>query len=435
MEAHKNPLVFSAHPENLYLKEENSSMESKNLRIVMAAGTVLSLLAVTGCASGGASSGTSSEAATSITVLDYRVGEAESAATVAAMDTCSAQTGIKIDRQATPPDQLVTKVLQLAATKTLPSLLMLDNPDMPSIAASGVLVPLKDVGVDAQGFSDGALSIGSYQNNLYGLPWSVNNLALFYNKDLFSAAGIQPPTTWDELKSAAATLSKGNVKGIAFSAAADGGATWQFLPWFWSNGAELDKLNSPQAVEALQLWIDLVQSGGASQSVTTYGDGDIASDFAAGNVAMAETGPWNIPTFDAAAGLNWGTTTIPTPKVGDAPVVPLGGEVWTVPTTNTAEQNAAGKVLACLVSPEVMTTFNDTIAGIPSLTDLGAKVASTSPALAPFVTQIQTAKSRAGLVGDAWPTVSQALWTAIQSALTGQQTAQEALDAAQASVK
>ena len=77
-------------------------------------------------------------------------------------------------------------------------------------------------------------------------------MALFYNKDMFAAANLQPPTTWAEIESDAAALTKNGVYGIAWSSTAGEEGSWQFEPWFWGAGADLTKLDSPQAVKALQ---------------------------------------------------------------------------------------------------------------------------------------------------------------------------------------
>ena len=75
------------------------------------------------------------------------------------------------------------------------------------------------------------------------------------------------PTTWDELKAAAAKLTQGGRYGVAFSAIASYEGTWQFLPFMWSNGGDETDIASPQVAGALQMWVDLVDSGSASRSV------------------------------------------------------------------------------------------------------------------------------------------------------------------------
>ena len=105
-----------------------------------------------------------------------------------------------------PGKDLIQKVLQRASSKTLPDVLMLDNPDVQEIAATGGLSPLSTYNVDTSGFADGILEAATYEGEVYGLAPTVNTLGIYYNKDLLQAAGVQPPTTWEELKAAAAKL-------------------------------------------------------------------------------------------------------------------------------------------------------------------------------------------------------------------------------------
>ncbi len=56
----------------------------------------------------------------------------------------------------------------------------------------------------------------TYDGKLYGVPFGVNCLAMFYNKDMLDEAGIEVPTTWSELKDAAVKLSDGSRYGFAF---------------------------------------------------------------------------------------------------------------------------------------------------------------------------------------------------------------------------
>ena len=92
---------------------------------------------------------------------------------------------------------------------------------------------------------------------------------------MLAQAGVTPPTTWDELKAAAAKLTSGNRYGVAFSALANYEGTWQFLPFMWSNGGDETNIASPQVAEALQLWVDLVGSGSASRSVVNWTQADV----------------------------------------------------------------------------------------------------------------------------------------------------------------
>jgi hypothetical protein len=146
---------------------------------------------------------------------------------------------------------------------------------------------------------------------------------------MLDEAGVEPPTTWDEVRDVAAALTGDGVYGIAFSAVATEEGSWQFEPWFWGAGADLTQLDSPEAVQALEFWVDLVESGYASRSVVTWSQGDVNDQFIAGNAAMMQNGVWNLPTLDES-GINYNVVPIPMPEGGAAPG-PMGGEVLALP--------------------------------------------------------------------------------------------------------
>jgi multiple sugar transport system substrate-binding protein len=378
-----------------------------------------------------ASNSASGPAATSITELDYYADEQGSAAWQKILDTCATQTGIKIQRQTVPTAQMLPKVLQGASSKTLPDLLFTDNPTLQQVAATGALTPLDGYGITTDGYYPSIVKAGTYQDKVYGVAPGVNGLALIYNKDLLTAAGVEPPKTWDELKAAAAKLTKDGKYGLAFSAIPSEEGTWQFLPFFWSNGAELSQLDSAQSVKALQFVTDLVTSGSASKSVVTWNQNDVADQFVGGNAAMMVNGSWNLARLDEQKSLHYGVVPIPVPQAGAKPVVALGGEVGTVPVTSGPTQQAAGKVLSCILSEPAMLEWSKAHAYIPSKTATATKFGAEQPEMQAFVDEVGTARSRTAELGEKYPKVSQALADALQAALTGKQPADQALKAAQ----
>jgi multiple sugar transport system substrate-binding protein len=388
------------------------------------------LLAATAC-----SSSTASKASGPITLtaMDYFTSEPQHSAEGSILTSCAASAGVKVTHESVANPQLMPKVLQQLSSHTLPDLLMLDNPSLQQIAQTGALTPLSTAGVDLNGYFPSILAAGTYQSKVYGLAPGVNSIALFYNKDLLAAAGLQPPTTWAELTADATKLTTPKHYGFALSADNDGEGAWQFLPFFWSNGGDLAHLDGSSSVQALQLLTGMVQNGSMSKSVVTWAQSDVNDQFIAGKVAMMINGPWQFPTLDAAKSLHYGVASIPVPAAGDAVKVPLGGEVWTVPVTTSAKEKAAGKVLACMNSSANQLSFAKAVGYVPSLQSAAQQIAQDTPALAPFVTEVATALSRTAEVGTKFPAIATAIETAEQSALTGSTAPQQAMTTAQTS--
>ena len=149
--------------------------------------------------------------------------------------------GITIDVREIRFDDLVTDTLRAFATGTNPDLIAIDNPDHAAFASRGAFLDITDMVagsdvIEIDRVFPGPRSSLSWDDRIFGIPRASNTIALYYNKDLFRAAGLDPddpPSTWDELLAAARTLNDpaNNVYGIAFSARASEEGTFQFLPW------------------------------------------------------------------------------------------------------------------------------------------------------------------------------------------------------------
>ena len=213
-----------------------------------------------------------------------------------------AHPNVTVQRTSVPYANLITKILQDATAGDMPNLLIIDNPNVPEVAATGQLVAFNGLpGFTTSGYTAGATGECTYQGKQYCYPIGTNTIGLFYNKAMLAAAHLSPPTTWAQLQADAKTLTTSAHYGFAFDATGDEQSTWQLEPFFWSNGASLTKVDSPQFQQALQLWVNMVKDGSASKSVLTWGqDPDLTQQFLHGKAAMMINGPWIFPELNAA---------------------------------------------------------------------------------------------------------------------------------------
>jgi multiple sugar transport system substrate-binding protein len=346
---------------------------------------------------------------------------------------------ITIQRNAVPFASLLPKADQEAASHTLPNILALDNPDVAQFAATGALTPLDSY---MQGnFSDsdfyaGPLTTMKYQGKTYSFPVGNNDLALYYNKKMLAAAKIQPPTTWSELVADAKALTHGNTYGFAFSAPANEQATFQFEPFLWSNKGDLANVSSSASVAALQVLVDMIKQGSASKGALNWGQPDVATQFGEGNAALMENGPWEIPALEQQYhmkfGVDFDVVPMPVPQTGTPPVVPLGGEAWTIPAnSNAAVTKASWDLVNWLEQPDQLRQLDEGFGYIPAIKSTAQLVLKENPDLQVFANEFDTARARTAQLGPKYPKVSEVIWTAEQSALTGSHTAQDALTQAQ----
>lgn len=402
----------------------------------IAIGLVVVFLAA--CGSQGASS-TSANGKVVITEMDYWSVPAQGA-TLASLFKQYEQLhpNVTIQRDAVPFASLITKADQEAASHTLPSLLVLDNPNVAAFASTGALTPLDSFmqgQFNQSDFYSGPAQTMKYQGKTYAFPVGNNDLALFYNIKMFNAAHLKPPTTWSELVTDAKQLTQGNTYGFAFSASNDEQASFQFEPYLWSNGGDLSHVDSQQSVQALQLLANMVHSGSASRAVVNWGQVDVATQFQEGHAAMMENGPWEIPQLEQQGHMQYGTdfgiVPFPVPQAGMQPQVPLGGETWTIPVSNPATEKATWDLVNWLEQPTQLLALDKGFSYIPAIKSTAQTLIQSEPSLKVFADEFDTARARTAQLGAKYPQVSQAIWTGEQAAITGSLSPQAAMTQAQ----
>jgi multiple sugar transport system substrate-binding protein len=407
------------------------------MKRLVAAAALLTVVPLTLAACGGSKDDGGGDAGAkvdSLTVLDYYNDEPAKTQIGDMLTACGTSIGVaKVDHQSIPGPTLIQKVLQQASSKTMPDMLMLDNPDIQQIAATGALAPLSDFGLNADGFAPGPVAAATYQGKLYALQPGANTIAVYYNKDILTAAGVQPPKTWDELKTAAKKLTKGSQYGFAFNATADYEGAWQFLPPMWTNGGDETQLKTPQVAQALQLWKDLVDDGSASKSVVNWSQADVNDQFIAKKAAMMLNGPWQTPALIKAK-INYGVVPFPVNQPGQTSTAPLGGEAWTVPlTAGEAKMKKAAELVACMNTDENQLKRAKEGGIVPTKLALADKYKAENPTMAGFVEPVANARSRTGKLGEKWPDQAKIIYTGMQQVLTGQATPADAMAKAGAS--
>jgi multiple sugar transport system substrate-binding protein len=151
------------------------------------------------------------------------------------------KTGIKVEYRQIQFDDVVSEAMRAYSTGQAPDIIAIDNPEHALFSSRGAFLDLTDMiakssVVKAENYFPGPLASVSWDGKYYGIPKATNTIALYYNKDMFRAKGLdpdKPPQTWGELVDAARKLTDpaANVYGLAFSAKANEEGTFQFLPW------------------------------------------------------------------------------------------------------------------------------------------------------------------------------------------------------------
>jgi multiple sugar transport system substrate-binding protein len=400
-----------------------------------------SLLAVTAAAcSSGSSGSASSGGKVTITEFDYFTGGGQQAITWYNAQFMKTHPNITVKRTAVPYANLITKILQDASAGDMPNLMLIDNPNVPEVAATGQLVSFNDLpGFTTAGYTSGAISECTFQGKQYCYPMGTNTVGLFYNKAMLAAAHVAPPTTWAQLQADAKTLTTSSHYGVAFDATNDEQSTWQLEPFFWSNGASLSDVNTPSFQQSLQLWVNMVKDGSASKSVLTWGqDPDITQQFLHSKAAIIVDGPWIFPELNGAGwkyNQQYGIVPIPVRAAGQKLITPLGGETADIGAGGSSDQQAAAwEWVKGMQDPATMEHITSLSFYLPTKTAVIQQYLKGGPEYTVFADEILNSRPRTTEYGSNYPKVSQAIWTAIQSAITGTASVSSALQTAQGTV-
>ncbi len=241
------------------------------------------------------------------------------------------KTGIKVEVVTVNQADTVSTYMTWNAADTLPDLTLVSFNFLNSLAAQGMLVDLdsymaeNDPEYDMNRFFPAMIDSYRYQDKLYGLPTDLDQGLMWYNKDLFDAAGVPyPDGTWDwnDLEENAKLLTSGSDASKVY------GLTWklefgnELTPWLRQNGTDYYSedgktctLNTPEAVEALELVTRMVVDD-KSCTIPTANE----PFFESGKAAMRlHVGPWFAHYVLPDVDFNWG--------VAPVPVGPKGGSV------------------------------------------------------------------------------------------------------------
>lgn len=226
-----------------------------------------------------------------------------------------------------PGDRAMDKLQTMIAAGNPPDVMSIHGAFFTPLAANGALLHLDplirdDSAFDIDEFYPGLADQCRYHGKLYSLPRYTSVYVLFYNKDLFDAAGLTYPDetwTWDDYLAAARklTVDSPDPQKRRFGCVID---FWgaRIYPWIWAAGGEmLDSagrrclLDGPGAQEALQFLVDLRHRWKVCPPTTMAERRQNIAMFTNGQVAMFQTGAWDIQAMKEAKALRWDIAPLP----------------------------------------------------------------------------------------------------------------------------
>lgn len=314
-----------------------------------------------------------------------------------------------------------------ASADELPDLVILDSPDHASYASMGIFEDITGK-FDVSNYYEGTVNSCTIDGKLYGIPFGVNCLALYYNEDMLEAAGADVPESWDELLETAKALTTDGVSGLAFCSVQNEEGTFNFLPWLWSTGATSYDIDNENGIRALSFVQSLIEEGVMSKECINWTQGDVMNQFISGNVAMMVNGPWQIPSIEAEApDLNWNVALIPQDSQYASC---LGGESYAVISGRNVD--GALDFLTYATSDEQVKSLMSGFGYISADSVIAETQFDADSPYQLFVEELKYAMPRGPLAE--WPSVSNAISLAFNQVITGAATPEDAAAEAQATI-
>ncbi|MGW0942354.1 extracellular solute-binding protein [Streptomyces sp. NPDC002623] len=320
----------------------------------------------------------------------------------------AANKDVKVKYVNVPFDQAQNKFDTAAGASGAPDVLRSEVGWTPAFAKKGYFLPLDgtDALKDQAKFKSNLIEQAKYEGKTYGVPIVTDTLALVYNKALFTKAGItEAPKTWDDLKTAAATIKdKTGVDGYWGSTQAYYAQSFLYGEGTDTVDADAKKItvNSAEAKKAYGTWLGLFDGKGLHKADTTADAyAHIQDAFVNGKVAAIVQGPWEITNFYKGSAFtdkaNLGIATVPAGSTGKAGA-PTGGHNLSVYAgSDKAHQAAALKFVNFMTSATSQATIAQKNSTLPTRDDAYTAAVKADPGIAGYQTVLSAAQPRPAL--------------------------------------
>jgi multiple sugar transport system substrate-binding protein len=285
-----------------------------------------------------------------------------------------------------PVANFVQKFGTAAASGSGPDVASIDLIYVPYFASVGVLEDITDrakaLPYFESGLSEAHKKLAEYEGKVYALPFTAEASVMFYNKDLFKRAGLdpdKPPANYAEMEDAAKKISAlgKDFHGFTFAGACGGCNIFEFAPHVWASGGEVlsedgaqAMLDSQEVTDALELYRGMWEDGIMPSSARSDVGNAQTAGFQSGKVGMINLGAFFLQPLKAEAKFEFDVAPIPGKDGGDASFA--GGDEIAV-TSKAKNKTAAWDFVKWSTSDEAQTVLADNSV-VPVRTDLLDKI-------------------------------------------------------------
>lgn len=410
----------------------------KKIHVGAVAAAAAAALVMTGCSTGGG------DASFDTVVIDMWAGsQSDTDALNAQLEIARKQNpDLKIELRTAPWGDFFTKLTTNMASGNMACVTGM-NSGMLSSYTDGFLelsdADLKTAGIDLADFSAGADEILSNKGTMYGVPFDIATMLVYYNADLLDAAGVAHPEagwSFDDFEATAKAATKDGKYGFAVGM---GDFQWQALPIAKAGTQPVEQdgtlaLTDPAFVDAASWYSGLVTEQKVAAPVASASDtGWGENQYTGQNAAMAVDGTWNAVSYlNNDAGFTAGMTTLPSGENGSLGLI-LGSGFGIAKSCEN--KDAALKVLGSMLSPEAQDYIASSGRSYPARTaSQPLYFESIDEQFRPQVEEVFTKafeQVQGQYVSDNWSKVGTYIQPQLVSVYNGQETMENVLESAQ----
>jgi sn-glycerol 3-phosphate transport system substrate-binding protein len=258
--------------------------------------------------------------------------------------------------------ETMTQVMASAQAGNSPELAVLFSIDLFTLLENDLieeLTPMFDQGY-LDDFYDGFMANSSIGDKVYSLPFQRSTIVLYYNKDAFKEAGLDPeapPENWDQLVEYGKKLTKNGGKDQwGLEIPSTGYQYWMFQALALQTGDNIMSedgkevhFNAPYSKEAMEFWLSL----GKEHKIMPEGViewATVPSDFLSGKTAMMYHTTGNLTNVKNNADFDFGVSFLPANNDYGSPTG--GGNIYLFKDLPKANKEAAIKFMKFLTEPE-----------------------------------------------------------------------------------
>ncbi|MUL40186.1 maltose ABC transporter substrate-binding protein [Streptomonospora sp. PA3] len=348
--------------------------------------------------------------------------------------------GIKVDVQEVAADTIQSDFVTAHEGGSGPDVLVGAHDWIGNLVQNGAIDPLQLPQEKVDALNEVAVEATTYDGQLYGVPYAMENLALIRNTELAPEA----PETFEDLVETGKRLKQdGEVEEVLGLQVGQTGDPYHMQPFYTSAGGYLFGTDDQGNPDPADLGVGTPESVAAFEKIAEFGEEgegvfkrsidaeNVASLFHQGKTAFFVTGPWSLGAVQEA-GVEYDVSPVPGFAGGEEPRPFVGVQAFFVASGSKNKVLAEEFVTNYVTDPELATALYEADPRPPALTEVMEKVSKDDPAVAKFID--------AGADGRPMPAIPQmdAIWDPFgkaQAAVIGGADPQKAVESAAETIR